>query len=129
MISIGRESRPPMKMRATPDKRPNSIAVETASDIAVSSLLATSLAMSTLAPVAHPTKRFMMRFIKADVEPTAASATEPANLPATAISEALKSCCSMLLNAIGMAKAISLFQMEPLSISMPFSLVRIPITA
>ncbi len=112
-------------MRKSPLIKAKQIDVETASWDSLSSFVATNLAIKTLAPVAHPTKRLIIRFIRADVEPTAARAVEPAKRPATATSAELKSCWRMLLAAIGIANAISLSQIDPDNISTLFLLFRI----
>ena len=78
-------------------------------------------AATTLAPMESPMNRFVMRFISAVLEPTAASALSPANLPTTMISVALKSSWKSPENIIGSVNTIILRSIGPLHISTYFA--------
>lgn len=67
----------------------------------------------TFAPSDTPINRFVNRLINAVVEPTAANAWLPVNLPTTIISTALNKSCKMLESIRGKAKEISLSMMLP----------------
>ena len=85
-------------------------------------------ASAALGPTARPTIRFTKIPTSATQLPTAASAAEPANLPTTATSAELNSCCRILLNASGIANRISLPASFPFSISISFAFVASLIT-
>src|SRR5699024_10052853 len=73
-----------------------------------------------LAPNEIPINRFVKILISADVEPTAAKAWLPLNLPTTMISTALNISCRMLVSISGKAKVTSLSIMEPLHMSISY---------
>ena len=78
-------------------------------------------ARAAFGPTERPTIRFTKMPTSATQLPTAASALSPANLPTTATSAELKSCCRILLQARGMAKSISFPPRPPFSISISFT--------
>ena len=79
----------PITVRIMPLYILNIIAVCTVSDKSLSFFAPKYLATKTLAPIESPIKKLVRRLISAVLEPTAASALSPANLPTTIISAAL----------------------------------------
>ena len=83
-----------------------------------------AFAITTFAPSEMPIRKFTISPITGPFAPTAATAAvllSPAKLPTTARSDALKSCSSIAVAATGSANSGSLFQIEPLSISIFFA--------
>ena len=78
------------------------------------------VARDALGPTERPTIRLTKIPTSATQLPTAAIALPFANLPTTATSAELKSCCKILLNANGMANIISLPAVFPFNISSSF---------
>ena len=78
-------------------------------------------AATTFAPMESPMNRFVMRFISAEFEPTAARALSPANFPTTMISVALKSSWNSPENMMGSVNTIILRSIGPLHISTYFA--------
>ena len=76
-----------------------------------------SLATTTFAPTESPRKRLTIRFTNEELLPTAAMALSLSNLPTTARSAELKSCCKILDNARGSAKITILPTSGPFNIS------------
>ena len=79
-----------------------------------------ALAITTLAPMENPTNKLTIRLITGLLPPTAAKASLPANLPATATSAELNNCCKILLAAKGSANNIILSAREPRNMSTCF---------
>ena len=77
-------------------------------------------ANTAFGPTENPTIRFTKIPTNATQLPTAANALSPANLPTTATSAELNSCCKILLNASGMENRISFPARPPFSISISF---------
>lgn len=83
-----------------------------------------AFAITTFAPSEMPIRKFTMSPITGPFAPTAATAAvllSPAKLPTTARSDALNNCSSIAVAATGSANSGSLFQIEPLSISIFFA--------
>ena len=87
--SASLEAATPTNAMMTPLISASVIAVCTDSDISFSRPAAKYLAARTLAPREIPMNRFVKILIRAVVDPTAASAWLPLNLPTTMISTAL----------------------------------------
>ena len=79
-------------------------------------------ASAAFGPTESPTIRFTKIPTSATQLPTAASACSPANLPTTATSAELNSCCKILLNANGIENRISFPASPPFNISISFDL-------
>ena len=110
----------PAASRRKPQMRATARTVWTASEIRLLSPLPIREAIRTFAPMERPIKRPIRRLIRGALLPTAAMASLELNFPTTARSVAVKSCCRMLVAAMGRAKKISLSQSEPCSISISF---------
>ena len=95
----------------------------TVSDISSLRPAAKNLAASTFAPSEIPIKRLVKTLISAVVEPTAASASLPLNLPTTIMSTALNINCKMPDSINGSANETSLSMIEPLHISISYLLL------
>ena len=80
-------------------------------------------ASTAFGPTESPTIRFTNIPTSATQLPTAASALSPANLPTTATSAELNSCCMILLKATGSAKIIRFPAMPPFIISISLFLI------
>ena len=103
----------PRAMPISPSRTDKEIEVWTAAGMARKFLFPVYPAMSTLLPMESPTERQMKRAMSSPLMPTAASALASAKRPTTAVSAALKSCCSMPVRAMGMAKRIIFFTNGP----------------
>ena len=91
----------------------NAIDVRTALFALSESLAPMQRAIRTLDPTEIPTKKLTRSETIGVLLPTAAIASLLANLPTTATSVALKSCCSMLVSINGIAKRKTLSTIEP----------------
>ena len=108
----------PIKVSMIPLMKPRAIDVCTAMLVFSSCLPPKYLATMTLAPMESPMKRFVTRFISAELEPTAASAVSPTNFPTTTMSAALNRICSTLENMSGMENIRIFVKTGPSVISM-----------
>ena len=111
---IGDAIRFPSTATKMPAARANAMEVRTALFAFSGSRAPMFWAISTFAPTDIPTKKLTSRETIGVLLPTAAIASMLANLPTTATSVALKSCCSMLVSMSGMAKRRTLSTIEPL---------------
>ena len=85
----GRVATTPMISKMSPPTIPSAIEVCTVSETALSSFAPWYLATSTLVPMDSPINRLTSRLISEPVEPTAARAVFPVNLPTTITSAVL----------------------------------------
>ena len=123
MISrAGREKKSPTNAMIMPLIRAKRMDVCTVSDISWDFPAAKKRAASTLLPRETPMNMFTNILISAVVEPTAARASLPVNLPTTIISTALNINCKILESIRGREKEISFFMMGPLHISISYLL-------
>ena len=86
-------------------------------------------AMTTVLPTEIPKKRVTTRPIRGEVPPMAAMAFRPLNWPTTAMSAALKSCWSIWVRAMGIARRSRPRPMGPLRISISFPRSFVPAMA
>ena len=116
--SSGRAATKPTTASTAPPTRDRSTAVCTVSETRSASFAPVKRATSTFTPMERPTNRLMIMLLSEPTEPTAASASLPANRPTTMVSAALKSSCKMPESIIGSEKNSTLVRREPSVISM-----------
>ncbi len=116
--SSGRAVNQPRTAAAAPQARLSPIAVWTVSSTSAFFPAPVNCATATQAPTERPMKMLMTRLISAPVEPTAARAVLPANLPTTTMSAALYKSCRTPESISGREKRSIFPSSGPLVMSM-----------